>query len=190
MFSLLLSSVVAVFLAELIGDKTLYSLGALASRYSSRVIMAGLIPACFGKMLAAVLLGQSLARLPGWLTALVSAITFFLAALLLLFGVKNEREFVPVGPLRGGHGAWAAFGTIFFTEWGDPGQLAAASLVARYDAPFIIWLGASVAILAKAILGITLGAGVRYYVPEHKLRYVCAVIFAMLGIVSSFGIWK
>lgn len=32
-------------------------------------------------------------------------------------------------------GVALAFSAVFFTEWGDPGQLAAATMVARYGAP-------------------------------------------------------
>lgn len=183
MQSLFFSCAVAVFLAEIVGDKTLFSLGSLASRYSARVLVAGLIPACCGKMLAAVLMGHSLGQLPGWLTSAISAVTFLVAALLLWRNHGTTES--PYQVVPNNSGAWAAFGTIFFAEWADPGQLTAASFAAHSHAPMIVWLGASVAMLTKAIIGLTIGAGLRLYGSQQILRYTAVATLVVLALTSS-----
>ena len=74
-----------VFIAELVGDKTLYTLSALATRFRLWVILCGVVPAFMIKMGAAVLAGGIIADLPKPVVALISAVTFFTAALALWF---------------------------------------------------------------------------------------------------------
>src|SRR4051812_33091893 len=152
---LLLSAFTTVFVAELAGDKTFYSVGALATRYHWRVVLLGLTPAFALKMLAAVLLGRVIGTLPPRVVTVVSVATFVLAAVVLW---RERDEPAPTRePATTARGVWAAFAMIFFTEWGDPGQLAAAALVARYGAPAVVWLAACAAMLAKSLLALTLG---------------------------------
>jgi ABC-type nitrate/sulfonate/bicarbonate transport system ATPase subunit len=79
----LLAIYVAVLTAELVGDKTLYTLGPLSSRHGCSPVLAGATVACMGKMAAVVLFGDLLGRLPAWIIATTSRITFFWMALLL-----------------------------------------------------------------------------------------------------------
>ena len=63
-----------ILVAELIGDKSLYTVASLSMRFMGRQVLAG-IGVAFGlKMLIAVLLGNTLAHLPGkWLALLTKA---------------------------------------------------------------------------------------------------------------------
>lgn len=54
----------AVFLAEIVGDKLLYTTGILAARYKTVPIMVGMAFAFMIKMGVAVLVGEQIKRLP------------------------------------------------------------------------------------------------------------------------------
>ena len=63
----------AVFLAEIAGDKLLYTTGVLSARYRPLPIMVGVIIAFMLKMAVAVMLGEAISHLPKLLVAGVTA---------------------------------------------------------------------------------------------------------------------
>src|SRR5215471_6881893 len=83
MIALLLTTYGAVLVAELLGDKTLYTLGSLAARFRLGPILGGAVAAFALKMLVAVLLGRALAACPDALVAAISATTFLAMAVVL-----------------------------------------------------------------------------------------------------------
>src|SRR5476649_2654353 len=66
----------AVFVAEIVGDKLLYTTGVLATRYRSLSIVFGMALAFMCKMAAAVAAGGAVARLPRPLVAAVTGASF------------------------------------------------------------------------------------------------------------------
>src|SRR5712672_3494254 len=54
----------AVFVAEIVGDKLLYTTGVLATRYRTIPIMCGMVVAFMAKMGGAVLVGKAISTLP------------------------------------------------------------------------------------------------------------------------------
>jgi len=64
MLTLFVASYATVLVAELVGDKTLYTLGSLATQFRLGPILVGAAMAFMIKMLIAVLLGRQLAELP------------------------------------------------------------------------------------------------------------------------------
>src|SRR4029077_7297518 len=106
--------------AELVGDKTLYTLSALGARFRLFPVLAGAALAFMLKMLAAVLLGHALASLPVTMVDALRAITFFGMAV----GMWLKKPSAP--PAAVNTSTWSratliAFAVIFFPEWGDPG---------------------------------------------------------------------
>ncbi len=169
-FYVLFASYTAVLLAEVLGDRSLYTVSALAARFRALPVLCGLVVAFLGKMGFAVLLGGFLARLPAALVAGLSAGTFVLTGVILWRRQAGEKT-ATAAPLAGGHRAvLASFSAIFFTEWADAGQVTAAALTARYSLPFVVWLGASAALATKGLLALALGAGLRHRVPGRTLR--------------------
>src|ERR1700733_8429023 len=126
MVSLLAAVYVAVLVAELLGDKTLYTLGTLATRFAVGPILAGASLAFALKMLVAVLLGRLLAELPRSVVSGFGGATFFTMALAIWF---KKSKGAPVGgerpPARWHHAAITSFATIFLPEWADTGQITA-----------------------------------------------------------------
>jgi putative Ca2+/H+ antiporter (TMEM165/GDT1 family) len=183
--NLLLASYATVFVAELLGDKTMIAVAAMASRKQRVTLFAlGLIPAFMLKMGVAVLLGSFIRGLSPRVIACVSAASFFLMALVLWRkGSRTAAE-----KREGWRSIVAAFGAIFFSEWGDAGQLAAATLVARYDAPLTVWVAATLAMITKAAVAVLLGFSLGRRLSSPALRYLPAAACAMMGALCLFGV--
>jgi Ca2+/H+ antiporter, TMEM165/GDT1 family len=186
MASVFLASYTVVFGAEIVGDKTIYTLGSLAARYQVLPLFAGSSAAFMLKMLIAVLLGSTIAKFPAPVVTAVSAVTFFAMALVIWFKKPEDDE--PISAHRRGKIALAAFASIFFSEWGDVGQVAAATLAAHYRLLLIVWMGAVLAMVTKAILVLTFGAAMRNRLPTNFLRYATAGTCVILGFLSAFRI--
>jgi putative Ca2+/H+ antiporter (TMEM165/GDT1 family) len=186
--SVLFASYALVLGAEIVGDKTFYTLGALATRYRLWPIFWGSALAFMLKMLAAVTLGSAIAKLPSILVAALSAGMFFAIALVMWFK-KPELDPLPVSAARSSLKiAASAFAGIFFSEWGDVGQLAAATLAARYRLPSVVWAGAVLAMMTKGILTMTLGANLRSRAPREVLRYATFGLCLAMGILAVLRI--
>ncbi len=112
----------------MVGDKTFYTLGTLAARYRLLPIFCGSLLAFMLKMLAAVLLGSTVAQLPQILVASLSTTTFFIMAFVTWFKKPEEGTPVATDSLSWCGIALGSFSSIFFSEWGDVGQIATAML--------------------------------------------------------------
>jgi putative Ca2+/H+ antiporter (TMEM165/GDT1 family) len=188
MLYLLLATYGTVLLAELLGDKSFYTISSLTTRFRPLHVLGGISIAFAGKMLVAVLLGQAIAGLPPALVAGVSAATFFTTALFIWFKKPQSGKPEPEAGKHWPRAATISFAAIFLTEWGDVGQIAAATLVATYHAPVIIWFGATAAMMTKGLLAITLGVGLRQRIPQASLRYGAFAMCMVLGILAVLRI--
>lgn len=195
--SLLGTAFFAVLFAELVGDKLLYGTGALAARFGPTSVLVGAIPALALKSLAAVLLGGLIAQLPPVVVAITTCAAFALTAYTIWRGTDDHREDESVEASRGAphvaggfhlRGALAGFTAIFFTEWGDPGQLATAALAASSHAPVTVWLGACAAMATKALLALSLGSVLHRHVPQRIIRLAGVSLGIVLAIAAAAGI--
>ena len=155
-------------------------------RFRPLYVFSGFTIAFMLKMFVAVLLGHVIAKFPATLVVAVSSVTFFLTALVIWFKKDTEsvrREYDERLPKA----ALITFTAIFFSEWGDIGQVTAATLTARYHFPLVIWLGATLALITKGLLALTLGFGLRKRIPQHILRPVSACLCLSMGIISAIG---
>lgn len=179
---ILLTAFWVVFLTELIGDKSIYSISSLALRFRPLTVFCGLAAAFMLKMLVAVLVGQALTQLPAAAMAALSAATFFATALFLWLkrpdSAKRDEPKSFFGSVA------LSFASVFFIEWGDVGQITAATLAAHYQAPVAVWLGASLALMTKGALAITLGIGLRRHLPQNFLRYAAVSLCVIMGLLS------
>jgi putative Ca2+/H+ antiporter (TMEM165/GDT1 family) len=182
--SIFLTAFVIVFVAEIIGDKSVYTISSLVTRFSPATVFSGLTIAFGLKMLVAVLIGQILTELPMWLLGAVSGVTYFATAFVLWFRKADKIDSKSPAAAFPASAA-VSFASIFFIEWGDIGQISAATLAAQYKAPVLIWLGATSALLVKGILAIFLGLALRQYFPRHLVCYAAIVLCIFMG-VSSF----
>jgi putative Ca2+/H+ antiporter (TMEM165/GDT1 family) len=190
MFAIFLATYVAVFMAEIVGDKLLYTTGLLATRYKTLPILCGMAMAFMLKMAVAVLVGHLIATLPRWLVASITAINFFAIAV-VIWRKKDKRE-VSEKNYKTYQAALVAFAAIFFSEWGDVGQITAATMAARFNSPLAVWLGAVAAMVTKGTLASFIGGGVRGWIQSHfqprTLRYAATALLLVLGVLSVWEI--
>ncbi|HEX3927344.1 MAG TPA: TMEM165/GDT1 family protein [Gemmatimonadales bacterium] len=192
MFAILLATYGAVFVAEIVGDKLLYTTGVLATRYRSLPIMLGMALAFTGKMGIAVLVGNAIAHLPRLVVAAVTTLSFLGVAYTLWRKpdvrdpARDARKQAPKG--EGPKAVLVSFATIFFSEWGDVGQITAAAMAAKFNAPLVVWIGAVAAMVTKGVLAATLGAGVRQWIANRVsprvVRYLAVAALLVLGLLS------
>lgn len=187
MLAQLVSVYVTVLGAEVVGDKTLYTVGSVAARRRVAPVIAGASVAALVKMAAAAYLGHLLTRLPPLVLALISAATFAGLAVSVWLGGRREQE-APAPPEPPARAARVAFLAIFFTEWGDPGQIAAALLSARYRAPAVVLAGGTLAMVTKIVLAATLGASLRRWVPQTALRLVTTIVCVVMCLLAAFQV--
>lgn len=176
----------AVFVAEIVGDKLLYTTGVLATRYRTAPIVCGMAIAFMGKMAVAVSVGKAISTLPSFLIAVVTSASFVGVAIALW-----RKPVTPVEPKADRLASKAimiSFAAIFFSEWGDVGQVTAASMAARFGSPFVVWMGAVGAMVTKGALAASIGAGVRRWIREHLspsvIRYCGVSLLLVLGVLS------
>jgi putative Ca2+/H+ antiporter (TMEM165/GDT1 family) len=187
MLSLFFIAYGTIFVSELIGDKNIYTISSLATRFGPLQVCCGFTAAFAIKTLVAILLGSVIAELPTSVVATTSTVTFFLTALVIWFkrssNPATEREYkshVPKAIL-------IPFAAILFSEWGDIGQIMAATLTARYQAPVVIFLAATLALATKGLLALAVGLSLRRRVPISILRPVSVTLCVVLGVVSAVG---
>ena len=180
----------AVFLAEIVGDKLLYTTGVLAARYRTAPIMIGMAAAFMAKMGVAVLIGEAISKLPRLLVAAITAASFL--GLAFVLWKKSDRPRESKESHRVHKAAIVSFAAIFFSEWGDVGQITAATLAAKYHAALIVWFGAVAAMIAKGSLAAFLGAGIRRWIHDRVspkiVRYVAVSLLLILGALSVIEI--
>ncbi|MGI6486552.1 MAG: TMEM165/GDT1 family protein [Tepidanaerobacteraceae bacterium] len=75
-----------------------------------------------------------------------------------------------------------AFGMLFLAELGDKTQLAVFTLVAQYNKPLPIFLGASAALVLVTLIGALLGNLVTRYIPPVYLKFAAGILFVGIGI--------
>ena len=176
----------AVFIAEIAGDKLLYTTGVLAARYRTAPIMVGMAIAFMAKMGVAVLVGEAIAKLPRILVATITAISFLSVAVVLWR--KPDRKQESKQDTTHKKAAMVSFAAIFFSEWGDVGQVTAATLTAKDHLGFVVWLGAVSAMVTKGVLAAFLGAGIRRWIQDRVspkvVRYAAVILLILLGCLS------
>lgn len=180
----LLASYWTVLVAELIGDKSIYTVASLSLRLNAGLVFLGMLVAFGCKILVAVLLGQSLAQIPARWTASLSALIFFATAAFIWFK-KPE----PAAPRPPAGASWyqasiVPFASLFLTEWGDAGQMSAAALTAQSKLPMAVWAGGTLALMTKGALAVVLGLKLREKLPERTLRRAAVFSCCLLGALA------
>ena len=198
----------AVFVAEIVGDKLLYTTSVLATRYRPTSIVSGMAAAFMVKMGVAIVIGAAISQLPRGIVATVTALTFVGVAL-TLWRKPDERQ-PKEKDSRVLRGALVAFAAIVFSEWGDVGQVTAAGMAVKYvwsasagtpgsssviATAFVVWLGAVAAMVTKGSLAAFLGTGVRLWIAERVsprvVRYAGTAAILVLGtlaVLETLGI--
>src|ERR1043165_7635257 len=113
--------------------------------------------AVMAKMGVAVLVGQAISKLPRLLVAGITAASFVGVAIALW---RKDDQYRHERDVHKAHkAAMISFAAIFFSEWGDVGQVTAAAMAAKYHVGLIVWLAAVAAMVTKGSLAASLGSG-------------------------------
>lgn len=174
----------AVLIAELVGDKSVYALASLALRFRWLVVFAAFTVASATKMMVAALLGSAIIRFQSHWTDLLSAAAFFVSAIMIWVDEPPEIGAEEAKPAGWSKGAFVCFSSFFFTEWGDPGQIAAAALVLKSHLLLATWIGATLALMVKGAAALTLGLQIRNRLPLRALRFLSSASCCVLGILA------
>lgn len=175
---------VTVLFAELLGDKSIYTISSLCSRFRASHVFAGISVAFGAKMAMAVLAGRAIARFPAGIVAAISSAMFVVTAIFLW---RRKREDAgAAASMRGWRRATSlSFGAIFLTEWADVGQTTTAALTARFGHPLLVWSGVTAAMMTKGAVAIAIGATLRRRVPEERLRYVAFGLCLLMAVLAA-----
>lgn len=182
----------AIFVVEL-PDKTFIATLVLSTRYRPILVWIGVGLAFAAQTGIAVAFGKVAGLLPTtWVH--LGVITMFLAGALILVRAARhadeeeaETEDEYAAKAREAHGLrviGVCFLVLFAAEWGDLSQLLTLSLVAKYDDPVSVFLGAWGALLAVSGLAVLVGRVLLNRVRLSVLHYLGAAVCVVLAGVT------
>lgn len=175
-----------VLLAEM-GDKTQLITIGLSTKYGVKKVITGIfISAAIVNMIAAST-GNILARFGSLQTIIqtVAAISFIAFGLWTLKYDGTETK-TKRNTLRNPVASIAA--TFFLAELGDKTQLTTLALSTRFPKyPHMVFLGATLGMVAADCIGIFAGAAMGKTLPERKIKLFSAIIFIVFGV---FGLYQ
>lgn len=166
----------------------------LSTKYRPLLVWIGVGLAFTVQTLVAVLLGHAVTFLPDGVVQGVVAVMFLLGAFLLVREARSATaddgsEFAArAKEAHGLQAVVASFLVLFAAEWGDLSQLLTITLVARYDAPGSVFLGALGALLTVSGLAVIAGRALAARVPLHRLMYGGAAVCLVLEALTIYEI--
>jgi putative Ca2+/H+ antiporter (TMEM165/GDT1 family) len=177
-----------VLVAELVGDKSIYTVSSLSLRFRVGIVFTAITAAFACKILAAVMLGKLIIQLHSHWTDILSAVAFFFSALFIWF--KEPDPISAEGPVSGGwwQAAVVCFASLFLTEWCDPGQIAVAALAVKSHSLLATWLGGTLAMATKGSLAIAVGLKLRHRLPLGMVRVLASASCCLLGVLALRGL--
>jgi putative Ca2+/H+ antiporter (TMEM165/GDT1 family) len=188
----------AIFVVEL-PDKTFIATLVLSTKFRPLLVWIGVGMAFTLQTAIAVGLGSAISLLPLTWVRVGAAVLFLVGALLLFREARHADEEEPEAEEeyaeRAGHyegsGAWkavlASFLVLFAAEWGDLSQLLTLSLVAKYDEPLSVFVGALAALLAVSGLAVIAGRTLMRFVKLYVLFYAGAAVCLLL---EALVLWE
>ena len=187
----------AIFVVEL-PDKTFLATLVLSTRYRPLLVWLGVGAAFAVQTTVAVLLGHAASFLPENVVRVVAMLLFIGGAVILFREGRGhhqasleEQEYVAdAKDATGFRAVVASFLVLFAAEWGDLSQLLTISLVARYQAPVSVFVGALGALLLVSGLAVLAGRTLLRFVKLHVLHYVGAAVCLALAALTLVEILR
>ncbi|OUS51637.1 MULTISPECIES: TMEM165/GDT1 family protein [Shewanella] len=178
----LLASTFTVAIAE-IGDKTQLLALILAARFKNKTaIILGIFLSTLFNHFAAAWIGQwAINWVSPDLARYLVATSFFAIALWVLIPDKvdaEESRFYKMGPFL------ATFILFFIAEMGDKTQIATVVLAAKYDSLTMVVAGTTLGMLLANVPVVIAGHFSAEKLPMLWIHRGCAVLFALLGVVT------
>jgi putative Ca2+/H+ antiporter (TMEM165/GDT1 family) len=184
-----LAALAIIGLAEL-GDKTQLLTFGFAAKYPFWKVISAVAFATALLMALAVGFGGIIGRMvPPFYLQLSAGVIFLAFGFWSLLGKDEKAEGVG-RPERGRSPFWIVFAAFFIAELGDKTQLAALTLSAQYGAPFMVWLGATAAMIAVNLASVLAGSWLSRHLPEKFTRYLGAAVFLIFGVMTLIELFR
>jgi len=181
-------------------DKTFVASLVLATRYRPLLVWVGVSLAFLVQCTVAVTAGGLLSLLPEPVVVGASAVLFLVGAVVLWRGAKGadedeaeaEEEFggKTTRDVHGLRVVATSFGVLFLAEWGDLSQLLTISLVAKYEEPLSVFVGAWAALLAVSGLAVLAGRVLLRYMRLSVLHYIGAAVCLVLAGLTLYELLR
>ena len=186
----------AIFVVEL-PDKTFIATLVMSTKMRPLFVWIGVGLAFLVQTGIAVGIGKAASFLPEQLIHTVAALMFVIGAIILFREARSadedepgqEDEFAAKAD-SSAHGfkvVATSFLVLFAAEWGDLSQLLTISLVAKYDDPVSVFLGAWGALLAVSGLAVIVGRLLLQRVRLSVLHYVGAAVCVSM---AALTVWE
>jgi Ca2+/H+ antiporter, TMEM165/GDT1 family len=181
----------AIFVVEL-PDKTFLATLVLATKYRPILVWLGVGAAFAVQTVVAVLVGHAASFLPEEVIKGVALVMFLAGAVILIREGRSHQQddgeeyAEEARPATGFRAVVASFLVLFAAEWGDLSQLLTISLVARYEAPVSVFIGALGALLLVSGLAVVAGRTLMRFIALHVLHYVGAGVCLLLAALTAY----
>lgn len=186
----------AIFVVEL-PDKTFIATLVMSTKMRPLFVWIGVALAFLVQTGVAVGLGKAASFLPEQLVHVAAGVMFTIGAIILFREARTADEEEPgtedeyaAKADAGAHGfrvVATSFVVLFAAEWGDLSQLLTISLVAKYDDPVSVFLGAWGALLAVSGLAVIVGRLLLQRVRLSVLHYVGATVCVLM---AGLTVWE
>ncbi|GAA1436216.1 TMEM165/GDT1 family protein [Mycobacterium cookii] len=186
----------AIFVVEL-PDKTFIATLVMSTKMRPLFVWIGVGLAFLVQTGVAVGLGTAASFLPEQLVRTVAALLFLIGAVILFREARSadadeadqEKEFAARADAsaRGLKVVLTSFVVLFAAEWGDLSQLLTISLVAKYDDPVSVFLGAWGALLTVSGLAVVVGRLLLQRITLSLLHYVGATVCVLMAVLT---VWE
>lgn len=175
-----------VALAEM-GDKTQLLALLLTTQFRRPVpIVLGILVSTLFNHAFAGAIGQ-------WLSTMISptvlrwilGLSFLAMAVWILIPDKLDDE----APAKSRTGVFVATVVAFFlAEMGDKTQIATVALAAQYQSLLWVVLGTTAGMMIANVPVVIFGEWLTTRIPVRKLHVVCAMVFALLGVMALLNV--
>ena len=185
----------AIFVVEL-PDKTFIATLVLSTKFRPLFVWIGVGLAFLAQTLIAVALGKAASFLPDTVVHVAAALMFLVGAIILLRearaheaaeGEEEEDYAAKAGDAQGFRVILTSFLVLFAAEWGDLSQLLTLSLVAKYDDPVSVFIGAWGALLAVSGLAVIVGRVLLARIRLSLLHYLGASVCLLMACLT---VWE
>ena len=183
----------AIFVVEL-PDKTFLATLVLSTKYRPILVWIGVGLAFTVQTVVAVLLGHAASFLPSALVKSLALALFLVGAVILFregrshhLASEDEAEIAAKAKdVTGWKAVLASFLVLFAAEWGDLSQLLTISLVAKYENPVSVFIGALAALLAVSGLAVVAGRALLRVIALHALHSAGAGVCLLLAGLTAY----
>lgn len=187
-------SFAAIFVVEL-PDKTFIATLVMSTKFRPLFVWLGVSLAFAVQTTVAVALGHVASFLPTDAVRGLALVMFLVGAVILFREGRShhtdsgEEYLEEAGDPHGAKVILASFLVLFAAEWGDLSQLLTLTLVARYEDPVSVFLGALGALVTVSGLAVISGRALLRVVPLHVLHYVGAGVCLLLASVTAWELF-